>query len=127
MVPAETVVTERMRGLAMNVDDGADREVIACLLSEREQAIRAEEARRDLFPGLVEVEELADGYGYRFPATDDWTAKVMAVVAAERQCCPFFTFEVVFEPHGRALWLRFRGSEAIKAFVRDNFPLAVPA
>ena len=64
---------------------------------------------------------------YRFPATDEWTAKVMAVVAAERQCCPFFTFEVVFEPHGRALWLRFRGSEAIKAFVRDNFPLAVPA
>jgi hypothetical protein len=111
----------------MTTGNGSDQEVIACLLSEREQAIRAEEAHQDHVPGLLAVEELPDGYGYRFPATDEWTAKVMAVVATERQCCPFFTFEVVFEPHGRALWLRFRGSEAIKAFVRDNFPLAVPA
>jgi hypothetical protein len=111
----------------MTTNNGADDEVIACLLSEREQAQRAEAAHHELFPGLLAVEELADGYGYKFPADDAWVAKVMAVVAAERQCCPFFTFEVVFEPHGRGLWLRFRGSEAIKAFVRENFPLAVPA
>jgi hypothetical protein len=108
----------------MVTDTGTEEEVIACLLSEREQAQRAEEAHQNLFPGMLAVEELADGYGYKFPADDGWTAKVMAVVAAERQCCPFFTFEVVFEPHGRGLWLRFRGSEKIKAFVRDNFPLA---
>lgn len=107
----------------MSADNGSDRDAIACLLGEREQAQRAEEARRELLPGVQAVEELPDGYGYRFPADEEWTAKVMAVVAAERQCCPFFTFEVVFEPHGRGLWLRFRGSEAIKAFVRDTFPL----
>ncbi len=100
-------------------------EVIACLLSEREQALRAEEAHQNLFPGMLAVEELPDGYGYKFPADEAWTARVMAVVAAERQCCPFFTFEVVFEPHERGLWLRFRGSEAIKAFVQENFPLAL--
>ena len=107
--------------------DDPNQEVIACLLTEREQALRAEAAHQELFPGIVEIEELPDGYGYRFPTTEEWTAKVMAVVAAERQCCPFFTFELVFEPHGRALWLRFRGSAAIKEFVRGNFPLAVPA
>ena|SRR5215216_1286985 len=111
----------------MATQNGTEEDVIACLLSEREQAQRAEEAHQNLFPGMLAVEELADGYGYQFPADGEWTAKVMAVVAAERQCCPFFTFEVVFEPHGRGLWLRFRGSEAIKAFVRENFPLAVPA
>lgn len=47
----------------------------------------------------------------------------MAVVAAERHCCPFFTFEVVFEPYGRGLWRRFRGSAAIKQFIREAFPL----
>jgi hypothetical protein len=111
----------------MTTTNGSEPEVIACLLSEREQAQRAEEAHQNLFPGVLEVEELPDGYGYKFPADEAWTDKVMAVVAAERQCCPFFTFEVVFEPYGRALWLRFRGSEAIKAFVRDNFSLAIPA
>jgi hypothetical protein len=111
----------------MTTDNGTEEDVIACLLSEREQAQRAEEAHQNLFPGMLAIEELADGYGYKFPADDEWTAKVMAVVAAERQCCPFFTFEVAFEPHGRGLWLRFRGSEKIKTFVRENFPLAVPA
>jgi hypothetical protein len=111
----------------MTTQNGTEEDAIACLLSEWEQAQRAEEAHQNLFPGMLAVEELPDGYGYKFPADDAWTAKVMAVVAAERQCCPFFTFEVVFEPHGRALWLRFRGSDAIKTFVRDNFPLAIPA
>ena len=111
----------------MTAENGTDEDVIACLLSEREQAQRAEEAHRELFPGMLAIEELSDGYEYKFPADEEWTAKVMAVVTAERQCCPFFTFEVVFEPHERGLWLRFRGSQAIKAFVRDDFPLAVPA
>jgi hypothetical protein len=111
----------------MTTENGTDEGTIACLLSEREQAQRAEEAHQNLFPGMMAVEELSDGYGYKFPADDEWTAKVWAVVAAERQCCPFFTFEVIFEPHGRGLWLRFRGSEQIKTFVRENFPLAVSA
>ncbi len=38
-------------------------------------------------------------------------------VAVERRCRPFFTFEVVFEPHDEPLWLRLRGSSAIKAFL----------
>ena len=109
----------------MKADSGTEQEVIACRLSEREQAERAAELQSDLFAGVLATEELPDGYGYRFPTGDDWTANVMAFVAAERACCPFFTFEVVFEPRGQGLWLRLRGSEAIKAFVRDNFPLAL--
>ena len=101
-------------------------EVIARLLSEREQAERGDRVARDLFPGARSIEELPDGYAFGFPADDEWTARVLDFVAAERRCCPFFTFEVVFEPHGRALWLRLRGSEAIKAFVRENFPVAMP-
>lgn len=109
----------------MDAPNNTDEHEIACLLSEREQAQRAETAHQDLFPGVLAVEELPDGYGYRFPAAEEWVTKVMAVVAAERECCPFFTFEVMFEPYGQALWLRFRGSRAIKDFVRSNFPLAI--
>jgi hypothetical protein len=95
--------------------DGA----IACLLSEREMAARGELLAEQLFPGVDAVEELPDGYAYRFPGDDTWTANVLAFVAAERRCCPFFTFEVTFTPHGGPLWLRLRGSEEIKSFVRD--------
>lgn len=44
-------------------------------------------------------------------------AKVLASIAAERQCCPLFTFEIVFEPNDGPLWLRLRGSAEVKSFI----------
>ena len=96
-------------------------EVIACLLSEREQAIRGEEIAANLFTHVTVTEELSDGYGFRFDDPDAHLAAILAFVAAERRCCPFLAFEVAFAPHGGPLWLRLRGSEAIKSFVADMF------
>ncbi len=101
-----------------------DRGEIACLLSEGDQARRAVELQDELFPGALEVAELADGYAYRFPATGAWPDRFMAFIASERACCPFFTFELEFAPHGTALWLRLSGSSEIKRFVAENFPTA---
>ncbi len=89
----------------------------SCSLVGREFAERKESLTRDLFAHVERVEELPDGFAYRFPAGDPWPAKVLEVIASERQCCPFFTFEMVFEPHGGPLWLRLRGPEGVKAFV----------
>jgi hypothetical protein len=94
---------------------------LACLLSEREMAERGDLLARKLFPGVEAVEELPDGFAYRFPGDETWTTNVLAFVAAERRCCPFFTFELVFTPHAGPLWLRIRGSAAIKAFVGEHF------
>ena len=99
----------------------SDREVseavIACSLRGPEFAARKEAITRDLFAHAEQVDELPDGYAYQFPADDPWPAKVLEFVQAERQCCPFFTFEIVFEPNGGSLWLRLRGSVEIKAFI----------
>jgi hypothetical protein len=96
-------------------------EVIACLLSEREQAIRGEEIAQTLFAHVAEVAELPDGYGYRFDEGDAWLDEIMAFIAAERRCCPFLTFEVAFEPHNGPVWLRLRGSSRVKAFIAETF------
>lgn len=77
-------------------------EVIACLLSEREQAIRGEVIAETLFAQVNEVAELADGYGYRFDDVDPWVAAIQEFVAAERRYCPFLAFEIAFAPHGGA-------------------------
>ena len=50
------------------VDTVQDEEVVACLLSERERAMRGDELGRELFAHVEAIEELADGYAYRFPA-----------------------------------------------------------
>jgi hypothetical protein len=98
-----------------------DDEVIACLLSEREKAMRADEVGRELSGNVEEVEELADGYAYRFPAGEPWAEKLTAFVSFERRCCPFATYELSFTPHLGPVWLRVRGSAAVKRFVLEEF------
>jgi hypothetical protein len=92
-------------------------EVIACLLSEREAAIRGEELAGGLFAAVEEVAELPDGYAYRFSSDDSRLEPLLEFIAAERRCCPFLTFE----PHGGPLWLRMRGSPQVKAFIAEAF------
>ncbi len=91
-------------------------------------AARKEAIARDLFAHVDRVEELPDGFGFRFPAADPWAAKALEFIDVEKECCPFFTFELAFEPDGGPLWLRLRGSDEIKAFVRTDLKdiVAVP-
>lgn len=96
-------------------------EVIACLLSERDLAIRGEEIAQTLFAHVAEVAELADGYGFRFDDGDAWIAAIVEFVEAERRCCPFLAFDIGFESHSGPIWLRLRGSPRVKAFIAETF------
>ena len=94
---------------------------ITCTLTEREQALRGEALRRDLFAAVEETRELADGYEYRFPGSPELATRLLEFVAVERQCCRFFLIEVSFEPNLGPLWLRLRGPEGVKGFIREAF------
>lgn len=91
---------------------------IACLLSGSELAERGDQVG-SLFQEVEQVSELADGYAFRFPSDDTMATRVLEFVLAERACCPFFTFEMAFEPQAGATWVKLRGSADIKAFVAD--------
>ncbi len=96
-------------------------EVIACLLAEREYAIRGEELVGGLFAAVAEVAELPDGYAFRLSGGDAQLEALLEFIAAERRCCPFLAFELAFAPHGGPLWLRMRGSPQVKAFIAEAF------
>jgi hypothetical protein len=104
-----------------------DEPCLACNLVGREFAERKETISRDLFAHADEVAELPDGFGYRFPNATPWAQKALAFIELEKLCCPFFTFELVFEPNDGPLWLRLRGSHAIKEFVRAELDGTAPA
>jgi hypothetical protein len=95
--------------------------VVACSLSEAEQAQRSEELTRDLFPFAEKVDELPDGYAWRFPGGGAWDAKLLDFIAAERSCCANFRIELVFEPRLGPVWLRLRGPDGVKAFITETF------
>ena len=97
---------------------------IACSLPQAEQIARGEVIAQDLFAGADQVDELPDGYAFRFPVTENRIDRLARFVAAERRCCPFFTFELVFEPAEGPVWLRLRGPEGVKEFIRGITSLA---
>ena len=67
---------------------------------------------------VKEVQELPDGYAFRFPAEQATILLVAEFIARERLCCPFFRFELVAEQEDGPLWLRLRGREGVKEFIR---------
>ncbi len=93
---------------------------IACNLSEPDLAKRGEEVE-SVFKSVEQVKELADGYAYRFPGSEEWATRLMEVVLAERRCCPFFTFELIFEPNLGSTWLHLRGGQGVKEFIAGAF------
>jgi hypothetical protein len=98
---------------------------IACNLTGAELAERGDEVST-LFHEAEQVRELEDGYAFRFPGSDDHATRLLAFTLAERRCCPFFTFELTFEPNEQ-VWLRLRGSAAIKEFVASAWAEAIAA
>ena len=92
---------------------------IVCTLSETERASWREQTVETLFKAAEQVEELADGYGVRFPGGGDWPTRLLAFTAAERECCRFFRFELAFEPDLGPIWLRLRGPEGVKSFLHS--------
>ena len=93
---------------------------LACNLSGPELAGRSRELE-EVFQGCLRTDELADGYEFLFPGSEEWAFRLTELVVFERGCCPFFVFELVFEPDGGPIGLRVRGPEGVKGIVAEMF------
>jgi hypothetical protein len=67
---------------------------------------------------VKEVQDLPDGYAFRFPAEQATILLLSEFIARERLCCPFFRFELIAEQEDGPLWLRLRGREGVKEFIK---------
>ena len=94
---------------------------IACNLSDPEFQKRRSGLLREVGAAVIELKELNDGYGYRFPADDRWIAELSKLITAERQCCPFLRFKIDVEPGNGAIWLELTGPPVTKDFLNSLF------
>ena len=98
---------------------------IACSLVGGDQ-----ERRREAVGGLLDashlVGELEDGYRFAFPGDAGWAMRLVEFVVAERSCCPFFRFELDFQPGGGEILLRVTGPEGTKQFISEAFLASSP-
>jgi hypothetical protein len=107
---------ERKTMMDGDTDRSAEALPVACSLTADEQARRGGEIAT-LFEERQEVRELPDGYALRFAGDDAQAARLLAFIAGERACCPFFTFALVFEPAQGPVWLQLRGPDGTKEVV----------
>jgi len=92
---------------------------IACDLTVFPTSVRAELAASvpDLFRAVQTVQELTNGYAFRFPNEPGLVLRVAHFIEHERQCCSFYTFGLDIEPNGGPIWLRLTGSDEVKQFI----------
>jgi hypothetical protein len=104
--------------MSARVNRSGRRLPLACSLSGTQQSRRQEEAGK-LFEGCLRVDELEDGYELSFPGSTQWAIRLTEFIMFERGCCPFFAFELVFEPGEGPIRLRVRGPEGVKDLVAE--------
>jgi hypothetical protein len=92
-------------------------------------ALNSEQKKRVL--GLLEelkakrqeVNELPDGFAFRYAMGSDMLLNAAEFIAYERLCCPFFSFELEVEKDDGSMWLRLKGREGVKDFIKIEFDI----
>lgn len=69
----------------------------------------------------IETKELSDGYEFRLNSETVSITELAEWISAERKCCPFFGFEIELQRNNGPLWLKLRGADGVKAFIRGEF------
>lgn len=93
-------------------------------LTEEELA-QYQELANTLHSLVQESKELKNGFAFRLPpealvTTSQW-------VSFERECCPFFDFELEIAKNSGPIWLRITGDRGVKDFIRTEFEEVIAA
>ena len=91
---------------------------VACSLETAQVAEREATLLAQFRSGVLETEELQDGYALRIPGDASWIRLVGELIVAERECCPFLAFELAAEPRKGPIILRVTGPAGTKEFLR---------
>ena len=95
-------------------------DAFSCNLSalDQEQRKRHDLLAKDLFPKHLEITELPDGYGFRFPNNRSLFTALSEWATLEQLCCPFLTLTLELQPDQGPIWLRATGKDGVKDFLR---------
>ena len=97
---------------------GRDDMPIVCCLTSAELRERAETLLAQFRTAVIGIEELRDGYAFRVPGEGKWIATIAEMIVAERECCPFLTFEFVAQPSMVPVIVSVTGPAGTKDFLK---------
>jgi hypothetical protein len=91
---------------------------VACCLSDAELRKRVATLLARFESAVIATEELPDGYVFRAPGDKKWMGVVWEAIVAERECCPFLTFELTAQPNMGPVSVRVTGPAGTKDFLK---------
>ena len=94
---------------------------VKCKLTSPELRKRMEEVIAILKSKILEKQELADGYKYKFDATDGMLDQLNTFLKSERACCDFFDFNLALSD--KIVWLSITGPDGAKDFIKTEMEL----
>jgi hypothetical protein len=98
---------------------GADDMPIACGLTSAELREREATLLAQFRSAVIETEELQEGYAFRLPGNGEWIRLIAELIVAERECCPFLTFEFVAQPSMGPVFVRVTGPAGTTDFLKN--------
>jgi len=92
----------------------------SCNLSalDQEERKRHDFLAKDVFPRHLEIKELPDGYGFRFPNNRSLFTALSEWIILEQLCCPFLTLGLELQCDQGPIWLKATGKDGVKTFLR---------
>ena len=97
---------------------GSDDIPVGCCLTSAELREREATLLAQFRSAVIGTEELRDGYAFRVPGDGKWIGLIAELIVAERECCPFLTFEVAALPNMGPVIVRVIGPAGTKEFLR---------
>jgi hypothetical protein len=82
-----------------------------------EQRKRHSALTKELLSKHLEIKELPDGFGLRFPHDTLLFASISEWVTLEELCCPFLTLALELHHDKGPVWLKVSGDEGVKDFL----------
>ena len=90
----------------------------ACCLTSAELREREATLLAQFRSAVIGTEELRDGYAFRVPGDGKRIKMIAEMIVAERECCPFLTFELVAQPSLGPVIVRVTGPAGTKDFLK---------
>jgi hypothetical protein len=91
---------------------------LSCQLTDEIFRKRKALLKTAVFKFAEQIEELENGYLFKFKEKDGFDQKLMELIALERICCPFFDIKLHLIPYKKGISLEITGKEGVKEFLK---------
>lgn len=93
--------------------------IIQCSMIGEDLQARKEELKVEVFSKLRSKEKTANSYTYYFDNDDELLKNVIEHLLIEKECCPFFKFDLSILPFDRGFAFQLSGSEAAMEMIES--------